>query len=54
MLLNEGDVGNDQCADIGLNFKDNDIDNKGYKVIGANGNDFDYKAPQNDKVFKIK
>ncbi len=26
----------------------------GFMVIGANGDDFEYKAPQNDKVFKIK
>ena len=39
---------------LGLNFKDNDMDNKGYMVIGPNGDEFEFKAPQNDKVFKIK
>ena len=54
MLLNEGAVGNNQSAGVGLNFKDNDMDNKGYMVIGPNGDEFEFKAPQNDKVFKIK
>lgn len=54
MVLNEGSVGNNQCANVGLNFKDNDIDNKGYMLIGSNGDEFEFKAPQNDKVFKIK
>lgn len=54
LVLNEGEAGNLQSAGVGLYFRDNDLDNKGYIVVGPNGDEFDIKAPQNDNIFKIK
>jgi hypothetical protein len=54
MVLNDGSVGNNQSAGVGIHFKDNDLENKGYMIVGANGVSLDLKPPQSERIFKIK
>ena len=54
MVLNDGAVGNNQAAGSGIHFKDNDVSNKGYMIVGANGTSLDFKAPQSNNIFKMK
>ena len=54
MVLNEGEVGNLQSNGVGLLFKDNDVENKGYLLVNGNCDEFHFKAPNNDNVFKVK
>jgi hypothetical protein len=53
ITLNEGATGINQSSNVGINIRDNDIDNKGYIRTNTLSNGFELKAPQSDKIYQI-
>lgn len=53
ITLNKGSIGNNTSANVSVNIRDNDIDDKGYIRVNENMNQLLIKLPQNDTVLKI-
>jgi hypothetical protein len=54
ITLNKGAVGNIQSGSVGFQIRDNDSDSKGYFITNAASNEFHFKTPQDETVFKLK
>ena len=50
IILNDGSITAQSCRNSGINFTDNNIANAGYFLTGDLGNNFIFKAPENNYI----
>jgi len=50
IILNDGSTTAQSCRNSGINFTDNNIANAGYLLTGDLGNNFMFKAPENNYI----
>lgn len=50
ITLNKGSVGTGTARGAGINFRDNNVDNQAYIIVGGLGQNYNLKAPENNFI----